>query len=49
MGLTLMVMLSTFTGLALTPTLVYIVAAFLLIFHASAIGFLRSRRPLLEV
>ncbi|QQG39297.1 MAG: type II secretion system F family protein [Candidatus Aenigmatarchaeota archaeon] len=49
MGLTLMVMLSTFTGLAITESLVYMLTFFLLMFHASAIGFLRSRRPLVEV
>ncbi|MBI4017898.1 MAG: type II secretion system F family protein [Candidatus Aenigmarchaeota archaeon] len=49
MGLTLMVMLSTFTGLVFTPTLIYIIGIFLLVFHASAIGLLKSRRPLLEV
>lgn len=49
MGLTLMVMLSTFTGLTFTPVLIYTMTFFLLLFHASAIGFLKSRRPLLEV
>lgn len=49
MGITLMVMLSTFTGLVFTPILVYLIAAVLLIFHVSAIGILKSRRPLVEV
>lgn len=49
MGLSLIVMLSTFTGLVLTPALIYTLAVLMVLFHGSAILFLRSRRPVIGI